>query len=239
MRSIPDQSVDMILCDLPYGTTDLDWDSIIPFEPLWELYKRLVKPRAAIVLTASQPFATKLIMSNFPWFKYEWIWEKSIAGDFLNAKNKPLKQHENVLVFSSGTTANRSPNRMPYYPQGLKGVNITKQNQKRDESYFRGEQLAGTQYVQTQSGYPKSILRFPNERGLHPTQKPVQLFEFLIRTYTREGDTVLDNCCGSGTTGAACLASSRRSIQIEQQRDYTAIAASRLCHERQELAFAE
>jgi len=149
MSRIPDNSVDLILCDLPYGTTGCSWDSVIPFEPLWAQYKRIIKDRAPLVLTASQPFTTALINSNFDWFKYCWVWEKSTAGDMFNAKNKPMKKHEDILVFSSGTTANKSLRRMPYYPQGLYDVNKICKNSGKDSAFSRGSKNPEATYTQT------------------------------------------------------------------------------------------
>ena len=231
MKSIPDHSVDMILCDLPYGTTACKWDAVIPFEPLWEQYRRVTKPNAASVLTASQPFTTALIASNLAEFKYEWIWEKSVAGDCMNAKNKPMKKHENVLVFSTGTTANRSNRRMPYFPQGL----VPTDRKRSGTDYgatggsFKVPRPSHGPYVQTQTGYPTSVLKFNNDsEKLHPTQKPVALMEYLIRTYTNEGDVVLDNTMGSGTTGVAAMNTNRRFIGIEQDPTYFDIAKKRI-----------
>jgi len=191
MKTISDKSIDMILCDLPYGTTACKWDTIIPFELLWEQYKRIIKDNGAIVLTASQPFTSALVMSNIKMFKYAWVWHKTRFSNQMLAKYQPLKTHEDVLVFS-----NKTHN---YYPQGLvKFGKITKQGKKVTDNIGGGERK--TEYFQEWTNYPKTIQVFSNETGLHPTQKPVALFEYLIRTYTNEGDLVLDNCSGSGTT---------------------------------------
>ena len=228
MRGLPDGSVDMILCDLPYGTTACAWDAVIPFEPLWNEYRRVVKPRAAIVLTASQPFTTALAASNMNWFKYCWVWEKSRVGDIFNAKNKPLKKHEDILVFSSGTTANGSKNRMPYYPQGLQETHKVAKNNETTRAFFAPRPSHKAEYVQTATGYPTSVLKFQNDTGHHPTQKPVALMEYLIRTYTNEGELVLDNTMGSGTTGVAALKSGRRFVGIERDEKYFGIACVRI-----------
>ena len=229
MKHIPDKSIDMILCDLPYGTTACKWDVIIPFDLLWEQYKRIIKDNGAIVLTASQPFTSALVMSNPKMFKYEWIWHKNSVTGFINAKNAPLKKHENVLVFSNGKTANCSKNNMVYNPQGITEIN------KFNKSKNSGDDILGTRpsrnnngYTQKYTNYPKSILKFNQERGLHPTQKPVALFEYLIKTYTNEGDLVLDNCMGSGTTGVACKNLNRNFIGIELDPDYFKIAEKRI-----------
>ena len=228
MKQIPDGSVDMILCDLPYGTTACKWDSVIPFEPLWEQYRRVTKPNAAIVLTASQPFTTALINSNFELFKYCWVWEKSRAGDVFNAKNKPLKKHEDVVVFSAGTTANGSSNRMPYFPQGLVPMHKMVKNHETTRAFFAPRPSHKETYVQEATGYPTSVLKFGNDTGHHPTQKPVALMEYLVRTYTNEGETVMDNTMGSGTTGVACANAGRRFIGIEMDPGYFKIAEARI-----------
>lgn len=215
MAGLPDASVDMILCDLPYGTTACKWDTVIPFEPLWAQYRRVAKRNAAIVLTASQPFTSALVMSNVKAFRYCWVWEKTNVSNPQLAKKQPLKTHEDVLVFSFASHN--------YDPQGL--VACVKERKKDAGSLGHCTRKA---YTQTATNYPKSIIRVPSERGLHPTQKPVALMEYLICTYTNEGDTVLDNCMGSGTTGVACANSGRRFIGIERERKYFDIACERI-----------
>jgi len=234
MKRIPDGSVDMILCDLPYGTTACAWDSIIPLDSLWTEYKRIIKPNHAIVLTASQPFTTVLTASNIGWLKYEWIWSKNRPTNFAHAKNKPMKKHENVLVFSSGTTvhASQSPTRMPYFPQGLTDVKDPKMHEKKaseiTDAFFSARKSHGT-FKREKTGYPHSILEFSTDQlGLHPTAKPVALFEYLIRTYTNEGEVVLDNCMGSGTTAIACINSNRQFIGFEQNAGYFDICQDRI-----------
>lgn len=237
MKLIPDNSVDMILCDLPYGTTACAWDSIIPFEPLWTQYRRLIKSRAGIVLTAAQPFASALVMSNIEWFRYAWTWIKNSPAGFAQAKNKPMPKHEDVLVFSSGKTGHvgQCSNRMHYFPQGLQPYGkIMKNTHDKNgrESAFGKRKIVRDSYVQEFTGYPDSVLMFDVQReGLHPTQKPVALMEYLIRTYTNEGDTVLDNCMGSGTTGVAALRNNRHFIGIEREPKYFVIAANRIASE--------
>lgn len=230
MREIADKSVDMILCDLPYGTTACKWDTVIPFEPLWAEYERIIKDNGAIVLTASQPFTSTLVSSKLSLFKYEWIWEKSRTVGFLNAKNAPLKKHESVLVFSKGVTANGSKRNMKYFPQGLVEVNEVRKSVKQS-----GDNIVGIRpsrsgdYVAKYRGYPTSILRVNNEpKQVHPTQKPVALFEYLIRTYTNEGEVVLDNCLGSGTTAVAAINTGRQFIGIEREQEYVDIANKRI-----------
>ena len=217
MKQIPDGSVDLVLCDLPYGTTACKWDTVIPFEPMWEQYRRVAKKNAAIVLTASQPFTTALISSNMREFKYCWVWDKRRVSNPQLAKHQPLKHHEDVIVFSNGG------GRAPYYPQGLQDV---VKPRKKDSSSLG--HCVRKDYVQTKTGYPKTIQTFPFEAGLHPTQKPVALMEYMIRTYTQEGETVLDNCMGSGTTGVACTNTGRKFIGIEQDAKYFEIAQKRI-----------
>lgn len=238
MNGIPDKSIDMILCDLPYGTTACKWDVVIPFEPLWEQYKRIIKDNGAIVLTASQPFTTKLISSNESLFKYEFIWIKNKPTGFINAKNAPLKKHENVLVFSKGKTANCNKNNMIYNPQGLIEINKFKKS-KYDKNDILGTRPCRKNdgYMQKYSNYPTSILEFNGEANpVHPTQKPVSLLEYLIKTYTLEGETVLDNCIGSGSTGIACLNTNRNFIGIEKDDKYFEIAKKRI-EEAQQVLF--
>lgn len=219
MKDIPDNSIDMILCDLPYGTTACKWDTIIPFEPMWEQYKRIIKDNGAIVLTASQPFTSALVMSNPKLFKCEWIWQKTRFSNQMLAKVQPLKIHESVLIFSKAKTN--------YIPQSLIRVDKqTKQGLKVTDNIGGGERK--TEYFQEFGNYPKSIQVFKNETGLHPTQKPIALFEYLIKTYTNEGDTVLDNCAGSGTTGVACKNTNRNYILIEKEPEYIDIINKRL-----------
>ena len=198
MPTLPDKSVDMILCDLPYGTTACKWDTVIPFEPLWKEYKRLIKDRGAIVLTASQPFTSALVMSNVGEFKYCWVWDKQVGRGHLVAKKRPMAQHEDVAVFYANAPV--------YNPQMVeKDRPELGKAMEHSRTSICGGQTTGIQSVVTRThSYPKTILHFPSEgnsQKTHPTQKPVALFEYLIRTYTNEGDTVLDNCAGSGTTG--------------------------------------
>jgi len=215
MAQLPDASVDMILCDLPYGTTACKWDTVIPFEPLWAQYRRIAKRNAAIVLTASQPFTTALIASNMRDFRYCWVWDKKIAGNPFLAKRQPMKRHEDVCVFSVAAH--------DYNPQMTTGKMRTKGG-----GHSKLFDVALTSSVNDQY-YPTSIVEFSNaKRGVHPTQKPVALMEYLIRTYTQEGETVLDNCMGSGTTGVACANTGRQFIGIERDDKYFAIASERI-----------
>lgn len=222
MKDIDDKSIDMILCDLPYGTTACKWDTIIPFQPLWEQYKRVIKDNGAIVLTASQPFSSALVMSNPKWFKYEWIWEKSKASGYLNSKVMPLISHENVLVFGKG--------KLKYNPQMVAGKPYNKGYGHRPTEVY-GKQVATLVKNDTGNRYPRTVQYFvtaEREGKLHPTQKPIALFEYLINTYTNENDIVLDNCAGSGTTGLACKNTNRNYILIEQDQQYCEISKRRL-----------
>ena len=303
MKEIPDGSVDMILCDLPYGTTACKWDSVIPFEPLWEQYRRVAKTNAAIVLTASQPFTSAVVMSNPEMFRYSWVWEKEQGVNFLTAKKNPMKVHEDVLVFylDEAEVKGRSPKfsgLRDYFALERKRLGLTASDIKRllgndmGSHYFTGgvqwtlptlenykrlqvsggftrdwhelksqfdasakdcriryspQMTSGKPYVSGlgSSGdvtgnvvktrtenegtrYPRSIQRFNRETGLHPTQKPVALMEYLIRTYTNEGDTVLDNCMGCGTTGVAAKNLNRNFIGIELDQGYFDIAQERI-----------
>ena len=226
MKKLPAKSIDMILCDLPYGTTACKWDTVIPFEPLWEQYKRIAKDNAAIVLTASQPFTSALVMSNIKMFKYEWIWNKVTARGHLVAKIRPTAQHENILIFGKG--------KILYNP-----IMVKREKPIKAKEYNRTDIMGGnsTGFSKTYThAYPKTIITESNANSTpkhlrHPTQKPVALFEYLIKTYTNEGDIVLDNCAGSGTTGVACLRQNRRFILMEQEPKYVAMCKQRLVRE--------
>jgi len=236
MPKIPDKSIDMILCDLPYGTTACKWDTIIPFEPLWEQYKRIIKDNGAIVLTASQPFTSALVMSNPDMFKYSWIYKKRCASNFAQAKYAPMKEHEDVLVFARG--------KVNYYP--IKEERQGSGAERVKHSFSEATRHKSGEFVGAMSGefnemadelrYPSSVQEFNNrasgDRGLHPTQKPVALFEYLIKTYTNEGDLVLDNCAGSGTTGVACKMLGRNYILIEKEPEYIEIINQRISPRR-------
>jgi len=229
MTQIPNKSVNMILCDLPYGTTECSWDTIIPFVPLWAQYERIITDDGAIVLTASQPFTSALIMSNIKMFKYCWVWRKSCGAGFLNAKNAPIKMHEDICVFSKGATANGSKRNMAYYPQDLTPVERYR-NRTGEHSNAVGTRPSRQKgYTQKFTGYPVSILYYPNDRNMmHDTTKPVALFEYLIKTYTNEGDTVLDNCIGSGTTALACINTGRKFIGIDILQEWVDASKARI-----------
>lgn len=216
---LDDQSVDMILCDLPYGTTACAWDTVIPFEPMWEQFKRVIKPRGAIVLTASQPFTSALVMSNVKWFRCEWIVVKPNGTGFLNASRQPMKNHESVIVFANGAH--------DYYPQKSKGKKYRK-IRGAEREFVRDPNVGG--YTTNNNGdrFPKSVIHYSWETGLHPTQKPVPLFQYLIRTYTLPGELVFDPCVGSGTTAVAAHLTGRRYICGDTSEEYVNIARERV-----------
>lgn len=234
MRQIPNRSVDMVLCDLPYGTTACKWDSVIPFEPLWEQYKRIVREMGAIVLFGKEPFSSNLRLSNLQMFKYDWIWIKNNSVGFTNAHLQPMKRYEIISVFSRGKTSNGNECNMPYYPQGLQpyGKELRNGNKKgKENSYWRPSMKSSNEggYFQKFTNYPTDCLFFDKVVGaIHPTQKPIALCEYLIKTYTHEGETVLDNCMGSGSTGVACVNTNRNFIGIEKDEKYFNIAKARI-----------
>ena len=231
MPKLADKSIDMILCDLPYGTTACKWDTVIPFEPLWTQYKRLIKDNGAIVLTASQPFTSALVMSNPKMFKYEWVWIKAKPSNFLMGKKQPMKYTENILIFYK-----KQPT---YNPIMIKRDEKNKRNNKKcgylkyealglneDNKYADRLKAGMNDYI-----YPRNYLYFSQNtkvKYVHPTQKPVALLEYLIKTYTLEGETVLDNCAGSGSTAIACLNTNRNFIGIEKDDKYFEIAKKRI-----------
>lgn len=228
MPQLPAKSIDMILCDLPYGTTEAPWDRPLPLDLLWSEYRRLLKGNGVIVLTSVEPFTSILNMSNLSWFKYDFIWNKVNATGHLNAKARPLKQHEHISIFSEGV-ATSTKLTMCYNPQGLSDVNTTKVNFRTETTGERQSRTPGSTWKQSKSGYPKSILTFIyDKKRLHPTQKPVALFEYLIKTYTNPGDLVLDNAIGSGTTAVACINTGRHFIGIELNPDYYTAALMRI-----------
>lgn len=216
MKEIPSGSVDMVMADLPYGTTQNKWDSVIPLEPLWAEYKRICK--GAVVLTAAQPFTSILVCSNLGEFKYQWVWEKPKATGHLNCKKQPMKAHEDIVVFYDGLYFPQKTEGKPYKPNGGK----SKKDNYGDFAAVREGSVDG-------SRYPRTVLQFPHEpKPVHPTQKPVGLMEYMIRTYTFEGQTILDNTMGSGTTGVACMNTGRNFIGIERDPAYFAIAENRI-----------
>lgn len=219
MKDIPDESIDMILCDLPYGTTKNKWDSVIPLNKLWKSYERIIKDNGAIVLFSQMPFSAELVHSNLKLFKYEWIWQKDNGTGFLNAKKMPLKIHENILVFYK---------KLPLYnPQMRTGFKPYKCKQGRHSTNY-GAYEQGHITESNGERYPIDIIKFKKDSGLHPTQKPVELLEYLIKTYTNENETVLDNCMGSGSTGVACVNTNRNFIGYELDEKYFEIAGKRI-----------
>ena len=231
MKEIADNSVDMILCDLPYGTTKCKWDTIIPFDKLWEQYKRIIKDNGAIVLFGVEPFSSSLRLSNIKDYKYDWIWNKNRFVNFSCSKIRPLKITELISVFYKKQCI--------YNPQGIIRVDKIQRQGVKASSQIGGISRK-KEYLQTHTNYPRDILEFKSKRGLHPTQKPVALFEYLIKTYNNEGDLVLDNCTGSGTTGVACINKNRTFILIELDEKYFNIAKKRIEeHSQQSTLLAE
>ena len=219
MKDIEDKSIDMILCDLPYGNTRNKWDSIIPLESLWEQYNRVIKDNGAIVLFSQQPFTSILVTSNRKYYRHEWIWEKEQGTGFLNAKKMPLKNHENILVFYK-----KAPT---YNPQMRLGFKPYKTKKGHHGSNYGQDKGALTE--SSGERYPLTVVKFSRDKDkLHPTQKPVELLEYLIKTYTNEGEVVLDNTMGSGSTGVACVNTNRNFIGIELNEEYFNIAKERI-----------
>lgn len=221
MDRIADGSIDAIICDLPYQVTACDWDIVIPFDALWKQFKRVIKPRGAIALFGTEPFSSLLRTSNLPWYKYDWVWDKKLPGNFADAKYRPLRTTEQISIFSKETTN--------YYPKMRKGAMRFKGGQKQDQSTmqpgFKSEKKLSDMY------FPNCVLTFPNtdrSNGLHPTQKPLDLVSYLVTTYTQPGNTVLDATMGSGTTIVAALQNKRRGIGIEKDANYFQIAKRRI-----------
>ena len=231
MKSIPDGSVDLVLTDPPYGTTACRWDTVIPFEPMWEQLIRVTKKNGAIVLFGSQPFTSALVMSNPKMFKYEWVWGKTKPTGFPNANYMPLRNIEHILVFSEGIPNPMAKHKMAYYPQGVIPSRRVKFRNSKKGTVNNGENdgsLNG-EYISEFSNYPRQLLTFSSEsKTLHPTQKPVALMEYLIKTYTNKGETVLDFTMGSGTTGVAAKNLNRNFIGIELDEQYFEIAKARI-----------
>ena len=221
LKDVPDGSVDLILTDPPYGTVACEWDKVIDFDAMWLELKRVIKPCGIIALFSVEPFSSRLRVSNFDDYRYDWFWQKTNVSGFANAKKRPLKVIENICVFSK-----QAPR---YNPQGLKKLD---KPVKKNRGVIKDAAVEGIgfskDYRQTVTGYPKNLISFKSERGFHPTQKPVALMEYLINTYTNEGETVLDFTMGSGTTGVAAKNLNRRFIGIELDPDYFAIAEQRI-----------
>lgn len=218
LKALPSASVDAVITDLPYQTTQNTWDALIPFVPMWDETRRVLKQGGVFVTTASQPFTSKLICSNLDMFRYEWIWVKSQATGFLDANRKPMKQHESVLVFCD--------QRAPYYPQMTAGKPYTAKRKGKTSNYGHFERVATVN--ENGDRYPKTVLYFDTDKGDHPTQKPVALYEYLIRTYTQPADLVVDFCCGSGTTALAARHLNRNYIVGDITPQYVEVARRRL-----------
>ena len=229
MNDIPEKSVDCIITDLPYGTTQCKWDTIIPFEPLWKQYNRIIKDNGAIVLFGTEPFSSHLRLSNLKNYKYDWIWDKVKGTGFLNAKRQPMRNHELISVFYK--------KQCTYNPQKTYGHKMKKSYRSKDlQTDVYGEMKNDYTYESTER-YPRSIQVFSTDTqnsSLHPTQKPVALIEYLIKTYTNDGELVFDSCMGSGTTGVACINTNRRFIGIELDNNYFEIAKNRISEVEQE-----
>lgn len=237
MKEIPDNSIDMVLCDLPYGTSASSWDKKLPMNGLWNEYKRIIKHNRAIVLFSQQPFTSLLITSNIEMWKYNWIWEKDNGTNFMNSHFCPLKITEDICVFGNGATSFvKNGENLIYNPQFSEGkpYSIISGNQKSNSAVVRGgkggrDDVGGYKTESDGKRYPKNLIKFNRDKDkLHPTQKPVSLCEYLIQTYTNEGDVVLDNCMGSGTTGIACLNTNRKFIGMELDDTYFEIAKKRI-----------
>ena len=236
MKQVPDKSIDLILCDLPYGTTALKWDKVLDKNKLWEQYKRIIKDYGIICLFGAQPFTSMLIASNTDMYRYSWLWKKESATGHLNSKYRPLQITEDIAVFSYAKVGSLAKHPITYHPPGLVEVNIVKKNNpnstwRKNKGYdsMNNELNSDKEFIQKYTGYPNNILEFPRDKNaVHPTQKPVALLEYLVKTYTNEGDTVLDNCMGSGSTGVACQNTNREFIGMELDEKYYKIACERL-----------
>jgi site-specific DNA-methyltransferase (adenine-specific) len=244
MKEIPDGSVDMVLADPPYGVTACKWDSVIPIAPMWEQLNRVIKPTGAIALFGSEPFSSALRMSNIKNYKYDWVWVKSKPNGWQHSKNKPMSKHEIVSVFSLAPMGHKSllgDRRMEYNPQGVADSIVKKVTATaHSESMGARPNQVGKEYV-SQTGFPSSVLEYGNIVGksaIHPTQKPVDLLEYLIKTYTNEGETVLDFTMGSGSTGVACVNTNRNFIGIELDEKYFNIAKDRIEEAKKNIKFS-
>lgn len=230
MRTLDAGSLDAIITDLPYGTTACAWDEVIPFVPMWEQVKRILKPRGVFVTTASQPFTSRLVMSNLEWFRYEWVAQKPQGTGYLNANRQPMKNHESVIVFAEGAHT--------YNPQ-MRFGRAYRATRGAVGGFVRDKTVGGYETVNDGSRYPLSVVDFVWETGLHPTQKPVALYAYLIRTYTNPGDTVLDLCMGSGTTGVAAVKEGRNFVGCDNDGGYFAIAQRRIEQAQMQLPLLE
>lgn len=237
MSKIPDKSIDCIVCDPPYGTTAHKWDSVIPFDKQWEQYERIIKDDGIICLFGTQPFTSCLIASNLELYRYNWIWQKETPSGHLNVSYSPLKVTEDICIFSKGKVGSLSKNPIRYFPQGVIPVNKVRRNNpnstwRKNKGYNSTGNILNSdkEYVQKYSNYPNNnILKFSRDKNtIHPTQKPVALLEYLIKTYSKEGELILDNCSGSGSTAVACHNLNRRFICIEKKYEYWKASVERL-----------
>lgn len=245
MASVPDNSVDCIICDLPYGTTDCAWDTIIPLEPLWAHYKRVLKHQGSVLLFGSEPFSTMLRMSNLDWYKYDWIWHKDTPTGHFHAKNMPVKDYEIISVFSAANMGHESclgDNRMTYNPQGLQPCHITENGTRKAKGVYGARPSHKEVIVREQCNYPRMVIQFPNQaeecatsKRIHPTQKPLNLLRYLILTYTNVGDVVMDNCMGSGTTAVAAIREKRHFVGMELDEEYYKKSLQRIESEKRKL----
>ena len=225
MKEIENKSIDMVLCDLPYGATQCKWDSVIPFDKLWEQYNRIIKDNGAIVLFGAEPFSSYLRLSNIEKYKYDWKWEKSQGVNFAQCNHMPMSNYEDIIVFGNFGLSKNSKIQPIYNPQGI--VKINKHKSAKTDTEHR-HCVNNKEHIQKYSNYPKQIQYFKSDRGFHPTQKPVALLEYLIKTYTNEGEMVLDNTMGSGSTGVACVNANRKFIGIELDEKYYDISYKRI-----------
>lgn len=240
MSRIPTRSVDAVVCDLPYGTTACAWDSVIPFDLLWAEYNRILKDNGTMVMFGSEPFSTKMRMSNIEQYKYDWVWSKNNCTGFQHAKNMPLKDYELISIFSKGGMGHASllkERRMTYNPQGVIRVNKRSFSSRNQWTIIGKRPSHKDSYITEFENYPRMILSFKSEtNGFHPTQKPVDLIEYLVRTYSNEGEIILDNCMGSGTTAIACIRSNRHFIGFEKDTEFYKKAVERIKAEQMQLS---
>ena len=233
MQRIPDGSVDCIICDLPYGYIESKWDIQIPFDKLWEQYRRIIKTGGVIALFGNEPFASNIRLSNVEWYRYDWYWHKTKFANYALAPYMPLRDIETISIFSQGTIAPNSKIKMTYNPQGLVECHIDIHDKPCDKAFRPGRKP--TSYTQRNTNYPRQLLKYANDTdGYHPTQKPIELVRYLVRTYSNPGDTILDNTIGSGTTAVAALREKRHFIGFELNRDYYDIALRRIKLEQQQ-----
>lgn len=244
MKQIPDRSIDMVLCDPPYGTTGSKWDSVLSYQELWSQYRRIISDSGVIVLFGTEPFATKVRSEALDLYKYDWIWRKSTVTGFAHARNMPLRDYENIMVFSKSSIGHMSKlgqKRMPYNPQGLRPC-MQKDKSHKNSLVMHSGTFANTKeshYVRTETGFPRMVLNFeknPKDSKYHLNSKPVSLLEYLIKTYTDKGQYVFDNCMGGGSTGVACVKTDRNFIGMELDPQYFQIAQKRICKALEEMA---